>query len=250
MFKMPALTAREAEAIADARNRVSKRRLRVQVKDEKVRAGSCEVGLTHSDSAGWTAQIKDAFGTTSRDFAQRAMSQTLEALLSPEGTLPTGTTNAVLAAVDGVRPNDEIEAMLAGQMTVTHTLAMKFLGRANRAEHLEQLDASGALAVKLLRTFTAQVEALAKLRRGGEQTVRVEHVHIHAGGQAVVGNVSHRGGGGENETGEQPRATEHPRALTFTPSTPVRSADAERDGVPVARSEEQAPLPNARRRKR
>ena len=38
-----------------------------------------------------------------------------------------------------------------------------------------------------------QVEALAKLRRGGEQTVRVEHVHVYPGGQAVVGNVTHHG---------------------------------------------------------
>jgi hypothetical protein len=223
---LPSPTAREAEAIADAKNRVSKRRLRVQVKGEAVAAGSYEIGPTHSDSTGWAAQIEDAFGTTSKDFAQRTTNQTLNALLSCEGSLPTGTMNAVLAAVDGVRPNDEIEAMLASQMVVTHTLAMKFLGRANQARHLEQLDASGALAVKLLRTFTAQVEALAKLRRGGEQTVRVEHVHIHAGGQAVVGNVSHRGGGGENETGGQPHASEHPRALSFTPSTPVWSPDA------------------------
>jgi hypothetical protein len=62
---------------------------------------------------------------------------------------------------------------------------MDFLGRAKRAQPIPQLDTSGNLAVKLLRTYTAQVEALAKLRRGGEQTVRVEHVHVHAGGQAV-----------------------------------------------------------------
>jgi len=41
----------------------------------------------------------------------------------------------------------------------------------------EQMQAHGALATKLLRTFTSQTEALAKIKRGGEQTVRVEHVH-------------------------------------------------------------------------
>src|SRR3712207_9415284 len=40
------------------------------------------------------------------------------------------------------------------------------------------------------RTFVQQVETLAKLRRGGEQKVTVEHVHVHAGGQAVVGAVT------------------------------------------------------------
>jgi hypothetical protein len=47
-----------------------------------------------------------------------------------------------------------------------------------------------------MRTFTMQVEALARKRRKGEQNVTVKHVHVHAGGQAVVGNVSHRGGRG------------------------------------------------------
>ena len=37
-----------------------------------------------------------------------------------------------------------------------------------------------------------QIEALAKLKRGGEQTVRVEHVHVYPGGQAIVGKVSNQ----------------------------------------------------------
>jgi len=57
-------------------------------------------------------------------------------------------------------------------------------------------------ASKLLRTYTAQVEALAKIRRKGEQKVRVEHVHVHCGGQAIVGSISHSpGAGGGAATG-------------------------------------------------
>ena len=52
-------------------------------------------------------------------------------------------------------------AMLASQMAATHSLAMEMLGRTRRAEMLEQMQAHGALATKLLRTFTAQTEALA-----------------------------------------------------------------------------------------
>ena len=37
------------------------------------------------------------------------------------------------------------------------------------------------------------MDALAKLRRGGEQRVVVEHVHIHAGRRAIVGAVTHTG---------------------------------------------------------
>src|SRR5262245_4383925 len=34
-----------------------------------------------------------------------------------------------------------------------------------------------------------QVETLRRLRHGGDQHVRVEHVHVNEGGQAVIGNV-------------------------------------------------------------
>ena len=54
-------------------------------------------------------------------------------------------------------------------------------------------NAHGSLAVKLLRTYAAQVEALARLRHGGEQRVIVQHVNVNEGGQAIVGTVKHPG---------------------------------------------------------
>jgi len=44
-------------------------------------------------------------------------------------------------------------------------------------------------ATRLLKAFATQVEALRRLRNGGSQFVRVEHVHVNDGGQAVIGNV-------------------------------------------------------------
>ena len=44
-------------------------------------------------------------------------------------------------------------------------------------------------AARLMRTFAMQVEVFRRLRNGGQQFVRVEHVHINEGGQAVIGNV-------------------------------------------------------------
>jgi len=40
-----------------------------------------------------------------------------------------------------------------------------------------------------MRTYATQVEVLRRLRNGGQQFVRVEHVHVNDGGQAVIGNV-------------------------------------------------------------
>jgi hypothetical protein len=41
----------------------------------------------------------------------------------------------------------------------------------------------------LMKVFTMQVEFLRRLRNGSQQLVRVEHVHINDGGQAIIGNV-------------------------------------------------------------
>ncbi len=40
-----------------------------------------------------------------------------------------------------------------------------------------------------MKTYALQMEVLRRLRTGGHQFVRVEHVHINDGGQALIGNV-------------------------------------------------------------
>jgi hypothetical protein len=141
----------------------------------------------HTDIAPDVAEtLLDAFGTTSKDF----LASELNRLGSQLAVGPLHTEqremNAALAAIDGTRPENEMAAMLASQMAATHLLAMEMLGRTH-AGTPEQLQAHGALATKLLRTFTSQTEALAKIKRGGEQTVKVEHVHVYQGGQPIVG---------------------------------------------------------------
>ena len=70
-----------------------------------------------------------------------------------------------------------------------------------KGQYPESRERNLNLATKLQRTFVAQIEALQKLRGKGGQKVTVEHVHVHEGGQAIVGNVSHaQGGGGKNES--------------------------------------------------
>jgi hypothetical protein len=49
--------------------------------------------------------------------------------------------------------------------------------------------AFGSAAARLMRAYAMQVEVLRRLRNGGQQFVRVEHVHVNDGGQAVIGNV-------------------------------------------------------------
>src|SRR5918995_7261551 len=84
--------------------------------------------------------------------------------------------NAALAAVTGIAPRDEAEAMLAAQMVGVLWLTMDLLRKAN--DPALRNDA-GNLAVKLLRTFPAQIEALKRYRSAGEQRVVVQHQHVN-----------------------------------------------------------------------
>ena len=98
--------------------------------------------------------------------------------------------NAALAMIEAVAPKDEIEGALAVQMACTHTAAMGVLAKLDAAFGTERrIAAIGSTAARLMKTFAMQVEVFRRLRHGGQQFVRVEHVHVNDGGQAVIGNV-------------------------------------------------------------
>lgn len=150
--------------------------------------------------------------------------------------------SATVAALAGISPRDELEGMMAAQLIAAHNAAMECYRRAmigeqtfeGRRENLNQ-------ANKLSRTWATLLDALNKHRGKGQQKVTVEHVHVHAGGQAVVGTVERPGGGDRSKMEEQP----HAKQIAHAPEPALRSADAERDPVPVARHGERS-LPNAR----
>ena len=69
----------------------------------------------------------------------------------------------------GIGARDETEGMLATQMIATHFAAISALRRLKGSETVPQQDSNGNLAIKLLRTFTMQVEALHRYRGKGQQ---------------------------------------------------------------------------------
>ena len=115
--------------------------------------------------------------------------------------------SATVAALVGIGPMDELEGMMAAQLIAAHNAAMECYRRAmigeqsfeGRSENLNQ-------ANKLSRTWATLLEALNRHRGKGQQKVTVEHVHVHSGGQAVVGMVEPPGGGGHAKSTEQPDA--------------------------------------------
>jgi hypothetical protein len=89
-----------------------------------------------------------------------------------------------------VGPKDEIEGALAVQMACTHSAGMAVLARLGGGHGTERRAAAlGSAAARLLRAYSTQVEILRRLRHGGGQYVRVEHVHINDSAQAIIGNL-------------------------------------------------------------
>jgi hypothetical protein len=186
-----------------------------------------------ADSAG----LALAFGTTEPRVASILLNSLINAACDGTSSHPPSEkdVNGVLAAVHEIGANDEIEAMLAVQMVATHFAATRALRRLKGSDMVSQQDSNGNLAVKLLRTFAAQTEALQRYRGKGQQKVTVEHVHLHTGGQAIVGSVSQSGGGRDNDENRgQPHAPENAGAITFAPGTALPSADEARNAMPVA----------------
>ncbi|HEY8383962.1 MAG TPA: hypothetical protein VIL09_17625 [Microvirga sp.] len=242
-------TAREGQSIKAAMETLAGKPRGVRVELVQGARGSIDVRAPHTDERGWLIHLAASFGSSSIDFALQQI-QVLVGATKADASLPDRmvAVNAMLAIVAGLRPRDEVEGALAVQMAATHGLAVTMLERARTAGHIEVLEAAGTLATKLLRTYTGQVEALAKLRRGGNQHVTVEHVHVHAGGQAIVGNVGQRPRGeGRRKKEDQPHApeAEATRPLTAQPVTPVWSQDPERDPVPLAKGEWAHEVPDA-----
>jgi hypothetical protein len=99
------------------------------------------------------------------------------------------------AMMRGIGPRDYVEAMLAVQMITVHNLAVEMMSQALQAENPEARRKWANEAIKLLRTFPVQMEALKKGRNGGQQKVTVEHVHVNQGGQSMIGNFEAGGRG-------------------------------------------------------
>jgi len=141
--------------------------------------------------------------------------------------------SANVAGLIGINPKDELEGMLAAQLLASHNASMECFRRAmipeqpfeGRRENLNQ-------ANRLSRTYTTLLESLNRHRGKGQQKVTVEHVHVHEGGQAIVGNVQ---GGGVTPNSED---QSHAKQITHAPGTEMpRQVEAERQAVPVASGE-------------
>jgi hypothetical protein len=158
------------------------------------------------------------------DFVNGLITQLANASATGTELNPSGLT-FMLSVVKGVKPRDQLEAMLAAQMAAVHMASMTFTQRLNNVENIPQQDSAAGALNKLMRTYATQMEALKRYRTGGEQKMTVQHVTVSEGGQAIVGNLTQS----PRETAVQ---TAQP-ALTHTPTEPLPIL-GERTKAPVS----------------
>jgi hypothetical protein len=136
-------------------------------------------------------------GTQSNQTAERLLRQAGSVLVWPN-QLPDKPGAAIIqtaAVMAEMAPQNATEGMLAVQMVATHEAGLMFLARATRDDQaFEARDANVQRATQLLKLHLDQIEAMQKLKgKTGQQTVKVEYVNVHRGGQAIVGVANARG---------------------------------------------------------
>jgi hypothetical protein len=216
----------------------------------KKRAANAPKTVVADDPDDRKGRLKNIGGSQSDHWNNILANQTVQALWlknsSPEER--DKQYSATVAALVGIAPKDELEGMMAAQLIAAHNAAMECYRRAMIGEQtFEGRRENLAQANKLSRTYAALLEALNRHRGKGQQKVTVEHVHVHAGGQAVVGMVAapgQPGGGDARKIEEQPHAKQTAGQIAYAPEPAMPCPDAGGEPVPVARDGERA-LPDA-----
>jgi hypothetical protein len=176
------LTARELSAV---QRHLAQRddRPRLKLEDKKVKVGN---GGTLD-----AVLLMDAVGTVDQDFFNGLVDQLVAVSTDTEADkISEGRLNFMLSVIKGVKPRDQVEAMLAAQMAAVHLASMSLAQQLVNAQSIDYQDSAERAFNKLTRTFATQMEALKRYRARAEQSVTIQNVSVQSGGQAVVGNVA------------------------------------------------------------
>lgn len=147
------------------------------------------------NSQKWLESLYATFGTTDTDALDLFIGQ-IQMVVAPGSCCDdkAKALNQAMPLLLAIKPENEVEAMLAAQMVGIHTMTMSMMNRAMRSDQtVEGVNNNVNRVTKLSRTFISLLEALNKHRGKGKQKITVEHVTVNEGGQAVVGNVEYGG---------------------------------------------------------
>jgi len=131
----------------------------------------------------------DAAGTRDRDLAVAMITQ----LTRAQGKVSEKTElfiNAAFAMLADFKCQNAQEAMMATHIIALYCQSSNLLIRAAAIAHPELQKNYFDMALKLSRAFGSMMETFQKHRRNGTYKMKIEHLHVHAGGQAIVGTVN------------------------------------------------------------
>lgn len=140
------------------------------------------------------SKIRKALGSDDSAIRFQRMQEISAMLWLPDGLDNERRLAKVQAALDdlaAIEPRDPFERMLSLQMIGCDEAIKECFRRAMiEGQTLAGRNASLSHAQKLMTTYAKLLETLNKHRGKGQQKITIEHVNVHAGGQAVVGSVT------------------------------------------------------------
>lgn len=131
-------------------------------------------------------QLSDLYGVKAGETAKGLLLTAIN-MLGENGELYRDFISSMAVEME---PNDAVEAMLISQLTGTHVAISMLSARTIDATSPQLREGYERSLTRLSRTFLAQMDALKKYRGVVPQSVKVDTVTVHEGGQAIVGSVT------------------------------------------------------------
>ncbi len=143
--------------------------------------------LDHPEPEVGAALLLEAIGSTDDIFLNGLLRQHP---IAPGNKTDVERINFMFSVVNGIKPQDQIEAMLGAQLAAVQEATMRLSKLLADADDIKVFETAERAYNRLTRTLIGLVDALKRHRTGGEQKVTVQYVNVSEGGQAIVGNVT------------------------------------------------------------
>jgi hypothetical protein len=170
----------------------------------------CQPEIRHGEALPDSRTTKDV--CMRETLAQHPDQIALEASYNRLGLLMDDRLDVLALGIDAAASADSansLEKMLAHQLALAHksafemvAKAMEFLGMADsgygQSTNTEGVRLMNA-ATRMMNTYQQGLLTLNKLRKGGSQTITIQHVHVADGAQAIIGSVKSGKTGGVGE---------------------------------------------------
>jgi len=141
------------------------------------------ISLDHPKTViGW-GLLMNAIGTVNTDFANGIMRH-LARISTTNDEINENDLNFALAAVAGIKPIDQDEAMLGVLKVASYLNAVRMANHLHNADTTVELEYAERAFNKCARTFATLCETLTRMRSGREQKATVENLPVNDNTQA------------------------------------------------------------------